>query len=164
MTSSTAPWKLALTPASFRGVQFHVETGEQAGGRRDVLHEFPNRDTPYSEDLGRRARRFSVTAYIIGPTYTINRDALTAVLEQAGPGTLILPTQSAQQVQVDHYSVIEQRQRGGMCTIEMTFTEAGQAISTSFGIDTVSAVVSAASAAATTLTTNLNANLSTATQ
>lgn len=164
MTNSTAPWRLNLTPASFRGVQFHVETNELGGGRRDVVHEFPNRDTPYSEDLGRRARRFSVTGYIVGPTYTINRDALIAALEQEGAGTLILPTQSAQQVQVDHYTNIEQRTRGGMCTVEMTFSEAGQAISTSFGIDTASSVTNAANTASTTLTNNLNTNLSTATQ
>lgn len=164
MTSSTAPWRLALTPASFRGVQFHVEHDELAGGRRDIVHEFPNRDTPYSEDLGRRARRFSISGYIIGINYTVGRDALIAALEQEGPGALILPTQSEIQVQVDHYAMIEQRTRGGMCTFEMTFTEAGQAISTQFAIATTSQVNTAAAAAATTLQSNLNQNLSTATQ
>jgi hypothetical protein len=29
------------------------------------VHEYPNRDIPYAEDLGRRARRFSIGAFLI---------------------------------------------------------------------------------------------------
>jgi prophage DNA circulation protein len=152
-------WKLNLTPASFRGAQFHVEQGERSGGRRDLVHEFPKRDIPYSEDLGRRALRFTVRGYIVGPTYTFDRDALISALEQEGPGTLILPTSAAQQVEVDHYAVIERRERGGMCEFEMTFTEAGQAISISFGTNTASNVGSAADSAAAQFQTSLDMGL-----
>lgn len=159
MATVPAPWRQKLYPATFRGVEFHVETRERSSGRRDYVHEFPKRDIPYSEDLGRRAKRFSVNGYIIGPDYTTGRDALISALEQEGPGTLILPTCSAEQVEVDHYNVIERRTQGGMCEIEMTFTEAGQVISTTFGMDTQSNVNSAASDAQTTVTNKLDSDL-----
>ena len=78
-----------LREASFRGARFEVDEVEASGGRRVVLHEYPLRDTPYSEDLGRRAREFSVRGYIIqGRTYdyaSARADVLKA-LEAYGPG------------------------------------------------------------------------------
>jgi prophage DNA circulation protein len=54
------PWRdvLLSQPASFRGVIFHVETGGKSSGRRTVTHEYPKRDDPYAEDMGRVARHF----------------------------------------------------------------------------------------------------------
>lgn len=60
------PVPYPLQPASYKGVPFYVETGGRSSGRRIVPHEFPKKDNyPYSEDMGRRIRRFAVTAYII---------------------------------------------------------------------------------------------------
>ena len=59
------PVPYPLQPASYNGVPFHVETAGRASGRRIVPHEFPKKDIPTAEDLGRRIRRFAVTAYII---------------------------------------------------------------------------------------------------
>jgi hypothetical protein len=59
------PWRDALLPAMFDGCPFFVEAGSQSGGRRIVVHQFPKRDVPYSEDMGRRATEFQVRAYCI---------------------------------------------------------------------------------------------------
>lgn len=153
------PWRAQLYPATFRGAMFHVEVREKAGGRRDVVHEFPKRDVPYSEDLGRRARRFTVSGYVIGPDYITDRDALESALDAEGPGALVLPTRGSQQVEVDHVNVIERRERGGIAEFEMTFTEAGRAISSSFGSDTAGKVSDAGAAASTATAAGLNASL-----
>ena len=58
------PWRDAMLPATFRGVEFHVELDTRASGRRTVVHEYPKRDLPYSEDMGRAAIRFSFTGYL----------------------------------------------------------------------------------------------------
>ena len=50
-------WKMRLRAASFRGVPFGVTADESEGGRRTVTHEFPQRETPYVEDLGGAPRR-----------------------------------------------------------------------------------------------------------
>jgi prophage DNA circulation protein len=53
------PWRdMLMQQASFRGVVFHVETGARLSGRRTVVHEYPKRNDPYAEDMGRAARRF----------------------------------------------------------------------------------------------------------
>ncbi|EPR0211413.1 DNA circularization N-terminal domain-containing protein, partial [Escherichia coli] len=45
-------WKDRLVEASFRGVPFKVEDEGAPVGRRVETHEYPNRDKPYTEDLG----------------------------------------------------------------------------------------------------------------
>jgi hypothetical protein len=108
------PWRDALLPAMFDGAPFHVEAGSQEGGRRIVVHEFPKRDAPYAEDMGRRATEFTVRGYCIqfmydaallppasdsfAPTaplfmrdYRISRDILQTRLDAGGEGVLQLP-------------------------------------------------------------------------
>ncbi|MNN99925.1 hypothetical protein D3C81_2196910 [compost metagenome] len=49
-------WRDRKQGASFRGVPFLVDTDSVPVGRRTQLHEFPQRDQPFVEDLGRRTR------------------------------------------------------------------------------------------------------------
>jgi prophage DNA circulation protein len=111
----------------FRGAEFKVDANSRGSGRRAVVHEFPKRDKPYAEDMGRRARRFPITGYVIGPFYKEFRDDLMAALEAEGPGLLILPTLGEYMVQVEQYTVRETRQAGGYAEFEMAFVEAGEA-------------------------------------
>jgi prophage DNA circulation protein len=126
-------WKLELLPASFRGVEFKMDANARASGRRAVLHEFPHRDLPYTEDLGRKARGFPVTGYVIGAFYKDDRDALISALEAEGPGQLVLPTLGEFTVQAREYSVRENKRAGGIAEFEMNFIEVGDA-----GFDTLS--------------------------
>jgi prophage DNA circulation protein len=80
--------------------------------------------------MGRSARRFPVTGYVIGPDYQIWRELLVLALEAEGPGLLTLPTWLQRDtilVQAREYTVRETRQAGGMAEFEMQFVEAGQA-------------------------------------
>ena len=58
-----------LLPASFRGVPFEVSSGSLKGGRRTVVHEYPQRDKPYVEDLGKAARQITIEAFFVGDNY-----------------------------------------------------------------------------------------------
>jgi hypothetical protein len=122
------PWRDRWQNAKFRDAGFFVETGARGGGRRVALHQYPKRNDPYAEDMGRTANRFMVQGYVIGPNYLDLRDALIGALEQDGPGVLRLPLpylMSDVQVMVQTYSVTEARERGGMCQIDMDFVEYG---------------------------------------
>ena len=88
---SSPDWRDRLRDASFRGVPFSVEDDDASFGRRVQTHEYPNRDKPFTEDLGRAARRLTVNAYVIGDDYADKRDRLIAAVETAGPGTLVHP-------------------------------------------------------------------------
>ena len=153
------PVPYPLQPASYNGVPFYVEAESRASGRRIVAHEFPKKDIPYSEDMGRRIRRFAVTAYIIyspvlDPDWEAHRDDLIRELEFEGNGTLQLPTlvnEDVVTVVVDTYSLTEHREKGGYCEFQIAFTEAGQAPSAFVGTDTASSLDAAAALGLNTL-------------
>ena len=80
-----------LQPASFRGVPFEVTSSSITGGRRVQVHEFPQRDTPFCEDLGRASRTISFEAFVTGVDYVEKMKALLEALEKPGAGTLVHP-------------------------------------------------------------------------
>jgi len=137
------PWRDKWQNASFRGERFFVEGDMRSSGRRVVVHEYPKRNVPYSEDMGRVAVQIKVQGYLIGPKYLDLKNALIAALEKDGPGMLRLPLpyQMADiKVMVNSYSVTEARERGGFCTVDMQFSEYGdpsyrEVISTGEAID-----------------------------
>jgi prophage DNA circulation protein len=121
----TMPDGRQLVGATFRGVPFFVETAARTGGRRTVTHEFPLRDDPFVEDLGRRARVFSVEGYVLGDEYLQQRDALLAALEDtAGPGELVHPYYGVRRAVCSSLSVQETIVDGGMARFALEFTEA----------------------------------------
>ena len=119
-------WRDRLRPASFRGAPFKVDTTAKAGGRRGVTFEYPKRDTPSDEDLGRRAQRWAISGYVIGPFYTDDANELENALNAAGPGPLVHPTMGEMQVRCETYTRNERKDMGGFAAFEMTFVEGGQ--------------------------------------
>ncbi len=55
------------------------------------VHEYPNRDKPFTEDLGRATRRMTINAYLVGDDMPINAIVSLALLKTGGPGTLVHP-------------------------------------------------------------------------
>lgn len=134
-----------LVGGSFRGVPFHTVGAEIKVGRRNVVNEYPQRDIPYVDDLGRRARRFVVECYVIGPDYLYERDALIEAFETKGPGELIHPRYGSVKVSTDgDVSVKESPDQGGIARITVTFVEDGLNTFPKAVENTVSQVESAA--------------------
>jgi prophage DNA circulation protein len=134
--TSPQAWRDDLMPASFRNAYFHCESNARESGRRIVEHEFPKKDLPYAEDMGRMARSFTIRAYLIVfqreqdsslfmKDYRIPRDRLIDALEREGPGELQLPTQPKQIVVCTRYRLNEEERFGGYCTMDITFQEYG---------------------------------------
>lgn len=125
--ATTPAWRQALRQASFRGVPFYVDSRGIDTGRRTATHEFPHRDMPYLEDLGRKARVFVVEAYVLGSDYMVSRDALLTACEKAGSGRLILPWSGDIVAMCTGCTVRETKTDGGMATFSLTFAESGEA-------------------------------------
>ena len=134
-------WRQYLMPASFGPARFYVDTNVRESARRIVQHEFPKRDVPYAEDMGRRARMLNVRGYcIVYPrdtddplkkkNYIPARDLLIATLETEGPAILQLPLLGALNVSCPSYRITEEDKLGGYCVFDMTFAEYGQAPAT----------------------------------
>lgn len=120
-------WRDELRQASFRGQAFHVASSEAGFGRRQIDHEYPGRDSVWTEDNGRVADEFTIDAYLVGPDYKTARDALiVACRDIAGPGTLVHPYYGELQVNCRGIRVRETNRDGGYAQISITFREAGE--------------------------------------
>ena len=97
-----------LREASFRGAPFEVEDADESGGRRLARHEYPLRDLPFAEDLGRKAGEWRIRAFIVQGRkydYAQARDDLRKALNAYGSGTLIHPWLGEMTVAVDRSSL-----------------------------------------------------------
>lgn len=133
-------WRDTYRAATFRGVAFFVESADSSHGRRQAVHETAQRDTPYTEDLGRKSREFSVIGYLLGKDYHLNRDELIKACEVAGPGALVHPYRGEMSVVCRGLNISETAAEGGKCTIALTFLEAGEAAYPSASVDSVNSI------------------------
>lgn len=154
-------WLDEWIPASFRGVEFHVEASGRAGGRRGIEFEYPKRDEPYFEDLGRRAKGWAVTGYVMGSDYKSRADALESALNAPDPGTLQHPTMRTMRAVCMNFVRNERKEEGGRAVFDMNFVEAGSSIASRIMDNTSSNLSSAAGqvldSTALQLTQNLGA-------
>jgi len=121
-------WRDRLQAASWKGVPFHVEQHELEVGRRLSVHEYPLRDTPYTEDLGRSARRYAVTGYLVGDNYMSVRDRLIEAAESGSVGELIHPYIGRLNVYCKKCRARETTSDGGYVSLSLEFVEAGDRI------------------------------------
>jgi prophage DNA circulation protein len=139
-------WREQWQEASFRGVSFKVQDHDASGGRRVASHEYPQRDAPYTEDMGRKQRTYSISALVIGADYRAQRDDLVKALEQTGAGLLVHPWLGRLQVVVTGYSVSESTSKGGQATIHIQCAESGAKPAPASTIDTPTKVSDSANA------------------
>lgn len=122
-----------LLPASFRGVPFAVEADDLGGGRRQAVHLYPKRDTPWPEDMGRAPRVFRFRGFIVdgdvvfaGGPIQLQRALLLAALEKEGPGTLTHPTLGVLKVSVTRFSLGADLGAGRKSSVDLEFIESGK--------------------------------------
>ena len=114
-----------LQPASFRGIPFEVTASGLKIGRRTVVHEYPQKDQPFVEDLGRATRQITLTAFVIGDDYIAQAQSLMAELEAPGSGTLIHPWLGEMEVTITSISELKFDAALGVASVVITATEAG---------------------------------------
>ena len=130
-------WRDNLVPASFRGAGFVVSDHEAPiAGRRVAVHEYPGRDEPYIEDLGRRTKRWEIEAFVVGDEYAEARDALIEACDMPGPGELVHPYLGSLQVACTACSLVERTREGRMARFTLSFVEAGENRFPTTGADT----------------------------
>ncbi len=119
-------WRERLRPASFKGATFFVEDHEAEIARRLVVNEYPFRDEPYTEDLGKSANRYNITGYVIGADYMDARDALMDAVEEGGSGTLVHPFLGSKIVNCESIRVRESKNEGGHAIFTLIFVQSGK--------------------------------------
>ena len=115
-----------LKPASFRGVPFVSLGGNSRFGRRIEVHEYPKRDTPWGEDVGKRTRPYLVAGYVVGDDVIAQRDQMIKACELAGDGTFVHASYGTLNVTMLSLNVIERWEKGRYFEFEFEFIEAGK--------------------------------------
>ncbi|MBE9542502.1 MAG: DNA circularization N-terminal domain-containing protein [Proteobacteria bacterium] len=118
-------WRDELRPGSFRGVDFFIEKSDLATGRRSVLHEFPNRETAYTEDLGKINNGYEITGHVLGDNYFDAKRKLQDVFTRKGPGELIHPYYGSKFVQIGPVQISESSLEGAIAVFTAKFFDAG---------------------------------------
>lgn len=148
-------WWDELQQASLNGVPFGVLGDEGRFGRRVAVHEYPMKDKPWVEDLGRATRRINLTGFLIenslaygGGDVLAQRDALVAAAETEGTATLVHPTLGRLSVTVpeDGLTVAERWDAGRYMEIRLSVIESGRRVFPSSGVAGNSLLASLASA------------------
>jgi prophage DNA circulation protein len=119
-------WRDQMQKGSFRGVPFSATKSDGDIGRRHVVNQYPNKDEAYVEDLGLKARSFTLEIFVLGDDYMTARDALEAAFEQKGPGELVHPWRGRMTVSVTECRPSESIEQGGRQSWSVTFTKAGK--------------------------------------
>jgi len=117
---------LDLQPASFRGVPFFVDGAGVEVGRRVQVHEYPQRDKPWAEDLGRATRGFTIEAFVVGPDYISDAQALIAAAEEEGAGTLVHPWLGSMEVSLKDLMRVRFDAAAGHAIVSFSFVEPGE--------------------------------------
>ena len=137
---------------SFRGASFFIDTSEYEGGRRTADHEYPGRDTPFSEDLGRKAREFQFDCYVLGKSYSTLRDSLLKACEASGSGKLVHPFYGTVTVVCKSFRIRENLRESGIAVFSLNFREAGQELFPSASRDSSSLMPGSVASAVTSIT------------
>ena len=114
-----------LRRASFRGVPFEVTSSNLSIGRRTQTFEYPQRDDPFTEDMGRSKRTIRITAFVVGYDYIARMKRLIAACEKPGSGRLLHPWLGSMEVTPTDLSapVFESNR---VASVSLTFVESGK--------------------------------------
>ncbi|GJG92832.1 DNA circularization protein [Cupriavidus pauculus] len=126
-------WKSSLRQASYRGVPFAILAGETTFGRKNAVHQYPQRDGVWVEDLGRSARVYHLNAFLVenslvygGGGVVGQRERLIKAFELGGDGELVHPTLGRVKVSALEGHSLERWDAGRFFELSLTFIEAGE--------------------------------------
>lgn len=152
-----AGWRSRLQTASLGGVPFGVLSGGIQVGRRTVTHEYPFKDQVWVEDMGRAARRITLSGFLVenarygGADVIAQRERLIAMCEAPGKKTLVHPTLGRMNVALVESSMQERWDRGRVFELSLSFVEEGERVFPLTVSDTRSEVKSQADSADTAI-------------
>ena len=143
----SGPFASQVRKSSWRGVPFITLSADTHIGRKKAMHDYPFRDLPWIEDMGRATRKFKVTGFLIGDDVINQRLALIQACEKPGPGELLHGTLGKIIVDLLECDFLEKWDERRYFEVTMTFAQGGQRIYPA-AVQSTAAVVASAGAAA----------------
>ena len=121
------PWQEYIVGGSLGGLPFKVKDKQRVVGRRVAVSEYPSRDSPATVDMGRKAREWTITAFLVGSDYLAYRDEFVNMLEEPGPHVFKDPW-GGEEFKVRLASPVTMREsseQGGMVSFDLHLVESG---------------------------------------
>jgi prophage DNA circulation protein len=118
-------WIGTLAPASYRGFAFHVATTTLEGGRQVPVHEYVASERHDTEDLGRKASKAKVKAYLASDAADAESRTFFRVLTSPGTGLLVLPYREPFTARCVSVSTTDDDKRLGWVGFDLEFVDAG---------------------------------------
>lgn len=143
---------------SFRGVSFETDVANSEHGKKHVVHEFPKRSTPYTEDLHRRARRFRIDGFFVSDDHVDRKHNMVRAVEEPGAGILVHPTFGKVSVICASITFTDERLKGRRTSFSADFVEAGEWLFPGIFSDNRGSLISAVSSAITAVIGSYDAN------
>lgn len=110
-------------PASFRKVDFLMESESVRRGKKYTLHEYPNSDVRYVEELGSAPPEFTVRGIVHGADAINQRYRLEIALEKKELGLLVHPIYGKLNVMALDFTVSSDQRNIGVHTFDMKFSQ-----------------------------------------
>jgi prophage DNA circulation protein len=110
-----------LQIASFRGVEFLVDSETKSGGKKIVTHEYVNSNSRFTEELGELPPSFTIDAIVHGENAVQKRFNFERVLNLPGLGELVHPVYGTLQVKSTTYSVSSSQVTVGQFRFSINF-------------------------------------------
>jgi hypothetical protein len=121
-------YDIQLYPASFGGASFYYTAGTNTAGRKTVIHEFPNKNFRFVEDLGKNLRTFTITGLVKGLLWLEDKSTLETALNTEGIQVLKHPFYGDINCVCTGYRVVDDDREIGVANFEMDFAEANENI------------------------------------
>lgn len=119
------PAHMQLRAATLTGIKIEVPTRSATGGRNLAVHEFVGAEEPYIEDLGAKARKFSLDVVLIGPDYASRRDQLQTAFAKPGPLDYVDPWGLSVRVHVGAWELREEDKARGKAVLRLDLQREG---------------------------------------
>lgn len=108
---------------AYKGIPLLLVSSSIAGGRKDVLFEYPNSDRQFVEDQGLRKRVYTMRIVVPHTDFIETRDDILRVLEEGGVGPLDHPYYGRiENVAARSYVIDERETSLGRAEIQVEFT------------------------------------------
>lgn len=126
MSGTRSNWRASLRPATWRNISFKVLSSEALSGRRVHLHEYPFRDEPWAEDLGRRSRTLAIKGFLVGDNAADQLQRFQQAAEERGSGELIHPVRGNKTVTLLTCADSDAWEEGRVIRLALEFVETGE--------------------------------------
>ncbi len=117
-------WRKFL-PASFKGFRFETKSTAQTGARAIPVHEYVRSESHDTEDMGRKAGKLSVTAYLASDTVDAEATAFFTICTSPGAGLLTVPDHPPGMYRCTEVKRSQDNDTMGKIAFELSFVEAG---------------------------------------